>query len=165
MIAVLREVPVQARALRGRERVLDLRARARAVTRWAAALAGAPPPVFCLDPSGRPLPHEGWYWSYSHNKRGVAGVVSTRPVGVDVEADRGPTVIGDTLAWVQAEASLKHLGYGIRRLSHVRFPLGPNGGQVRVGDATVPVTVIRREPLWAACTGDDVYWVVDGAIS
>ncbi|MEM1026016.1 MAG: hypothetical protein AAGD10_06960 [Myxococcota bacterium] len=162
MIAVVVPVPEEAQELRGRARVLDLRRRARAVTAWAAALVGAPSPVFRLDEQGRPLPHRGWYWSYSHNKRGVAGVVNTRRVGVDIEADRAPTFIGDTKAWVQAEASLKHLGHGIRRLTHVRFPFGPIGGRVQVGSDLVPVSLIRAEPMWAACTGLDVHWVVEG---
>jgi len=162
MIAVVVPVPLEARGLRGRDRVLDLRRRARAVTAWAAALVGAPAPIFRLDEQGRPMPHAGWYWSYSHNKMGVAGVVNTRRVGVDIEADRGPTMIGDTKAWVQAEASLKHLGHGIRRLSQVRFPDGPKGGRVLVGRDSVPVSLIRAAPMWAACTGQDVHWVVEG---
>ncbi|MGF1510975.1 MAG: hypothetical protein ACFB9M_15890 [Myxococcota bacterium] len=161
MIVVVMPVPVAAQALKGRARVLDLRERARSATRMAAALMGAPAPEFRLDRQGRPCPHLGWHWSYSHNKRAVAGGVNRRPVGVDIESDRPPTMVGDTSAWVQAEATLKSMGLGIRRLSQVRFPFGTRGGAVQIGDARVQVSLFRRAPLWAACTGVGVHWVVE----
>lgn len=122
MIPVVCPVPPWAQKLRGRERVRDLRRRAaRAVTR-SAELLGRGDFVAEADPDGKPRPFQGMYWSRSHSRRWVAGVVAPHPVGIDVEGLRelgagARALVGggpDGLdRWVSLEAAVKCFGVGM----------------------------------------------------
>jgi len=59
---------------------------ARMALRESARLIGAPLDGYLQDDRDVPLPNNGYYWSISHTRGMAAGVVSTEPVGIDVEA-------------------------------------------------------------------------------
>jgi 4'-phosphopantetheinyl transferase len=98
--------------------------------------------VFEKDGSGIPLPSRGMYWSVSHKPNFVAGVVSEKPVGIDLEQikevshalferildpeeqshfqGQDPGIVFFR-AFTAKEAVLKITGIGIRGLSNARI--------------------------------------------
>lgn len=59
---------------------------ARMALRESARLSDAPLEGYVQDDRDVPLPNDGFYWSISHTRGCAAGVVSTQPVGIDVES-------------------------------------------------------------------------------
>ena len=90
---------------------------------------------------GVPLPVRGWHWSLSHKPEFVAGVVSSVPVGIDLErpGPRHPGLFDKTgtdvewaclggrnwpnffRLWTAKEAALKALGAGLAGLGDCRL--------------------------------------------
>lgn len=73
-------------AARTAAQVAAQRAAARAALIESAALSLAPRHGWMQDDAGVPLVNSGWHWSVAHTRRYAVGVVSRRPVGVDIEA-------------------------------------------------------------------------------
>jgi len=90
LLVIVSTLTPEQQILRGAERVASQRAAARVARDHAALAAGHPragqgAAAFVQAPDGRPLPTEGWHWSYTHGGGLVAAAVHPAPVGVDVE--------------------------------------------------------------------------------
>lgn len=102
---------------------------------------GLPVPVtFQKNDRGAPVAEKGVWWSASHKPDYVAGVVSTFPIGIDVEKilPRSESLIAKAVSpaeaalfsrdrwtiffrcWTAKEAALKSRGVGIADLSRCR---------------------------------------------
>lgn len=134
----------------GPERVRVQRAHARETLDLASARAGGPAgPWPQVEDGGRPLPHEGWHWSISHDAHHTAGALARRPVGIDTErvqerrlalaervlndAERALLTHHDpalafTRAWCAKESVLKARGIGMAGLSRCRITSVEPGG-------------------------------------
>jgi 4'-phosphopantetheinyl transferase len=78
-------VPIALRTLKSKERVVALSRFSRQCLTVSSRKAGLDIQVFDKSDTGTPLPDKGIFWSVSHKPDMVAGVVSTAPVGIDVE--------------------------------------------------------------------------------
>ncbi len=134
--------------LAGARRVDAQRARARAALELAFARIGRSPLEATTNSDGAPVATAGWHWSQSHTRDCAAAVVSTEPVGIDVEpielrrAVQLPNVVSAaerkvlgeidallfTRLWTAKEAVLKRTGVGLAELSDCRV--------IKVLDAT-----------------------------
>ena len=127
---------------------LPLDRRAAALSRMAkkaivlsAEKSGLPAPVtFQKSDRGAPVAEQGVWWSASHKPDYVAGVVSTFPIGIDVEKilPRSASLVAKAVSpteaalfsrdrwtvffrcWTAKEAALKSRGVGIADLSRCR---------------------------------------------
>ena len=134
---VILPVPESKKQVKGREKVLFLSAYAREALHQSAALSQV-----CLgdlekDEDGVPIPSRGTFWSITHKPRYVGGVVSSAPVGIDIEQidkvtpglykkvakdeewDLGRQINRETLFfryWTAKEAAIKAEGRGIADL-------------------------------------------------
>ena len=140
LFPVILSVPDKARSLSGRERVLFLSRHARMALARSAELSGIRLGELEKDEKGVPLPSAGNYWSISHKPLYVAGVVSDRPVGIDIEqiheinpalyrkvAGEDEWMLGDGRSidlffrfWTAKEAVIKVRGTGIRDMRKCR---------------------------------------------
>lgn len=138
---VVLAVPESDRARKGRDQVLFLREHARRALHLSARKSGVCLGELEKDGSGAPLPQEGVFWSLTHKPEYVAGVVASRPVGIDLEGIRpynkglekkvagpGEWDLGDIRDpklffryWTAKEAVLKVLGVGLKGLSSCRI--------------------------------------------
>ena len=135
LFPVLMPIP-QVSKPRSPEQTRQQRETARRALAESAQLCGAPPGGWEQDANGAPLANHGFYWSISHKRQWAAGVVSTSPVGIDIEhiAPRRRELY-DRLAtenewillgqrswetffrmWTAKEATLKSHGVGIAGL-------------------------------------------------
>ena len=82
---VILSVPEKVADYKPRDRVTFLSRHARKATAASAQKSGISPGELKKDENGAPLPFEGTYWSITHKSEYVAGVVSPRPIGIDIE--------------------------------------------------------------------------------
>jgi 4'-phosphopantetheinyl transferase len=76
---VILPVPEEVRSYKPRDRVVFLSEHARKALALCARKSGIALTEYKKDPEGAPLPADGFHWSY------VGGVLSTQPVGIDIE--------------------------------------------------------------------------------
>ena len=128
--------------LHGRERMAAQRRRAREALVRSCAASGIPCGPFEKDAGNVPRPFAGGYcWSISHKRRYVAAVVSSTPIGIDLEEimPRQNSLFGRVAEkwewdlaedhewetffryWTAKEAVLKATGVGLRDLQHTRI--------------------------------------------
>lgn len=153
MIApVVRVEPGRDSTLAGVVRVDAQRARAQEALERAWTRAGAPRSGPRTDGDGAPIAVDGWHWSRSHTRDCAAAVVSSAPVGIDVEpiawrkAARYSNVVSEderrllgdldallfTRLWTAKESVLKRAGVGLAELSDCRVVDAPSGAVMRV---------------------------------
>lgn len=146
LFPVIMAVEPHIRQTKGRDKIRALRRLARDAVQYAAFFSGYPLlRDFQKNEQGQPLPVNGLYWSLSHKTEYVAGVVSKRKIGIDIEkirscsrslyakiADqnewelcRATESIADTVAffryWTAKEAVLKVEGVGLSGLGKCRI--------------------------------------------
>lgn len=137
---VVLPVPRDGKGLTGRAKVAALSGYARQALELSAQWSGVRLKELHKDTNGAPLPSEGVFWSLSHKEGCVAGVVSNRPVGIDLELLRGfSSALYARLAapqewalaagcddrlflryWTAKEAVLKAVGKGLSGLGRCR---------------------------------------------
>ncbi len=139
---VILPVPASARALPPRERVRYLSRHAREALKRSAERSNVALGPLEKDERGAPIPFGGTFWSLTHTRGFVGGVVSPAAVGLDIEAIR-PDVenlfpkVADEAEWALAadadrvrvffrfwtakEAVLKTGGQGLADLSRCRI--------------------------------------------
>ena len=113
--------------------------------------------VLKKDGAGVPQPINGMFWSLTHKPRYVAGVVSTAPVGIDLEhmRPRAEALFRKVASkeewalsqgerwhafyrfWTAKEAVLKAVGKGIGNLSRCRI-------QRLISDTEIAVTLLDK---------------------
>jgi 4'-phosphopantetheinyl transferase len=138
---VIMKVPDSEQLPRGKEQVRLLSRLARQAARTSIGKSGLSLPEFRKNDDGVPMPIDGIYWSVSHKTRYVAGVVTTEPVGIDVEHVRpiksglmeyianeeewrqigGKATRAFFRIWTAKEAVLKATGVGFTGLSNCRI--------------------------------------------
>jgi len=82
---VITRVPETIKALKGSKKVSALSQFARKSARASSLKSKLFVDVFEKDDSGVPIPSDGIFWSVSHKLDFVAGVVSTKKIGIDIE--------------------------------------------------------------------------------
>lgn len=142
LFPVILPVPAEVADYEPRDRVVFLSRHARQALRQSAHRSGIEMVGPEKDEKGVPLPSGGHYWSISHKKRYVCGVVAPQPIGIDIERIRDfskgvfrKTASGKEWAlaemetaslmtffrfWTAKEAVLKATGIGIRDLLKCR---------------------------------------------
>jgi 4'-phosphopantetheinyl transferase len=143
---VMRATPGQASHLPSAVRVANQRRAARAACRDSAQRLGLRLSTLPVNDDGAPVPVDGWYWSVSHTKGVVCGVVYPAPVGIDVERvqRRRQEIVAATATraefdllggfrwhnftriWSAKEAVLKKAGCGLRELSRCVLVAAPS---------------------------------------
>ena len=140
---VILPVPEHVRQWHARERVVFLSQHARRALHISAEHNGFELGELDKDPDGIPLPSKGFFWSITHKPRYVAAVVSTDPIGIDLEEIREVhtgmyrRVAGEEewqlnsdggeqkeiffRFWTAKEAVMKAVGTGIRDLSRIKI--------------------------------------------
>lgn len=137
-VAVMMPVQIsETESLRPKETAARLSHLARQTAVFSANRSGHALYSFPKDEKGAPLPEDGVYWSISHKKTYVAGVVATCPIGIDIEQikpmkkdmfDRiatkeewrlfkDPKEDSFFRVWTGKEAMLKMIGIGYRGIS------------------------------------------------
>lgn len=175
---VIRPVPPDIRHLTGRERVLSLSRFARTCAEQSARRSGFGAPVFEKDENGAPLPHNGIYWSVSHKPEMAAGVVSTAPVGIDIEkiCPVTPALFRRIITAPEAalfgrestdrifvkgftakEAVLKCLGIGLTGMGRVRIARVTSADTLEIesGDRRFPVRFFGHGDHMTAVVSND----------
>jgi 4'-phosphopantetheinyl transferase len=82
---VILAVPAEVADFKPRDRVSFLSQHARKALAASAQKSGISPGELKKDENGVPLPFDGTYWSITHKSEYVAGVVSSHPIGIDIE--------------------------------------------------------------------------------
>jgi len=138
LFPVIMKVPHSERQLRGKKQVQTLSRLARQAARISTEKSGLKISEFSKNEDGGPIPTNSIYWSISHKSRYVGGVVSTEPVGIDIErvrpvknrvmekiASEGEWALAGGKAvetffrfWTAKEAVLKATGAGFTGLSN-----------------------------------------------
>ncbi|TLY37036.1 MAG: 4'-phosphopantetheinyl transferase superfamily protein [Nitrospirae bacterium] len=178
---VILPISLKDRHLKGREAVLAQRRRAREALALSCAASGIAMGVLNKDGVDAPLPFAGNYWSLSHKCRYVAAVVSSSPVGIDIEeirprADDLMAYIADEQEWALAarrdwktffrywtakEAVLKAVGIGLRHLKQARIDRIIDGDNliVRYESRLWPIRHLNFQDHVVSLTHDiDVCW-------
>jgi len=133
------------------------RRRAREALVQSCLASGVPAGPFAKDTRNVPLPFGGIYWSISHKPQYVAAVISSSPVGIDLEevTPRTRRLFGyiaedsewalaeqnwDTFFrfWTAKEAVLKATGAGLRDLKKARIQAILDGDRLIVEYAERP---------------------------
>jgi 4'-phosphopantetheinyl transferase len=135
---VILRVPERVQEFKPRDRVLYLSRHARRALIKSATKSGIQTGELLKDKNGMPLPFDGTFWSLTHKKQYVAGVVAPTPIGIDIErirdvsrglfrktATAGEWALSGTAEkslmtffrfWTSKEAVLKATGIGIKDL-------------------------------------------------
>jgi 4'-phosphopantetheinyl transferase len=105
---VILPVPEAVGGFKPRDRAAFLSAHARKALSLCARKTGVTPGEFRKDADGVPVPVDGIYWSLTHKTDYVAGVLSSQPVGIDLEKIQpcSPGLYSKTAS--QAEWDLAH---------------------------------------------------------
>ena len=82
---VILPVPEEVREYKPRDRVVFLSAHAREAISLCAQKCGITLGELQKDGDGAPQPMDGIYWSVTHKNEYVGGVLSSQPVGIDIE--------------------------------------------------------------------------------
>jgi 4'-phosphopantetheinyl transferase len=135
---VVLRVPSSEQGLTGKEKVIFLSAFARKALFMSASKSNVVLEKMNKNADGGPLPYNGVYWSISHKSTYVAGVVASRPIGIDLERIRPVDLaLYDKIAgpdewrlggekgdhhlffryWTAKETVLKATGLGLKALS------------------------------------------------
>ena len=134
---VIRPTPHRDEEQRSFQRVMNQKIGARLALYDSAARTGAPLGRLEQDHLDAPLPSNGWFWSISHARDLVSGVVFKRRVGIDVEkvVPRKPHLVPPVASrtelelfggfswrafarvWTAKESVLKKAGVGLGELS------------------------------------------------
>ena len=183
---VILSVPADKQALKGREKVRFLSRYARIAAERSAARAGIPLDELKKDETGIPLPSGGIYWSISHKPLYVTGVVSRKPIGIDIERVRPYTKglekkVADESEWALTpmdrsellfrywtakEAVLKQTGIGLAGLSSCKIIANPARDcmTVRFRNQDFHVAHIAFDSHVAAVVKQDntrIQWIMD----
>ena len=138
---VILRVPVEKKALTGRELFYFLKQYARQAVIYSAKKKRVDLSILENDSDGAPIPEKGCYWSLSHKPEYVAGVTANQPIGIDIEhirpvkpalfkkiADESEWQLADTTSdilfyryWTAKEAVLKAAGTGFRDLARCKI--------------------------------------------
>jgi len=138
---VILPVPPEKQRLKGREKVIFLSHYARIAAEQSAKKTGFRLAEFPKNEKGTPLPFLGYHWSVSHKPEYVAGVVSRKQIGIDIEkirpystglekkvADENEWALFSTdrsellfRYWTAKEAVLKTMGIGLAGLSSCKI--------------------------------------------
>lgn len=135
---VILPVPGQVQTFQPKDRVIFLSRHARRALTRSADKSGIRTGDLLKGESGMPLPFDGTFWSLTHKRQYVAGVVAPAPIGIDIEktleVSRGlfrKTAVAREWAladreeaslmtfyrfWTSKEAVLKATGIGIKGL-------------------------------------------------
>ena len=137
-------MPETIKALKGKNKVAALSLFARESAKASSVKSKLFTDMFEKDASGVPLPSNNIFWSISHKPDFVAGVVSTKKIGIDIEqikdvsdavfkrvvdAKERACFIGQdkTIVFFRAftakEAVLKKTGHGIKGLSKAKIKM------------------------------------------
>lgn len=147
---VMRKAPGQDGALPALVRVKNQQRAARDACRGSARHLGLQLGEFERDDRGFPLPVDGWYWSVSHTRGVVCGVVYPAPIGIDVEcvkkrrqeivravASRTEYEVLEGFSWHNfarllsaKQAVLKKAGCGLKELSYCLLVASPNARSI-----------------------------------
>jgi 4'-phosphopantetheinyl transferase len=183
---VVLSVPAAVQKLPARPKVAILSRLARVAVRWSARLSDVRPPAFEKDDQGAPQASAGVYWSLTHKPEYVAGVVATRPVGIDIEHIRPPAEglypriatpaewqlappTGRTLLfyriWTAKEAVLKAERLGLRGLSRCRITAIPDNEKMQLDFDRRSWTLCHHHlPTHVVAltrVADDIRWAID----
>jgi 4'-phosphopantetheinyl transferase len=82
---VILRVPAEISDFKPKERVAFLSRHARRALEISAVKSGISMGKFKKDGNGAPLPFEGIFWSLTHKRGYVGGVVAPAPIGIDIE--------------------------------------------------------------------------------
>ncbi len=146
----MRQAPGQDADLPAPLRVKNQRQAAREACRGSARRLGLQLTEFRQDERGTPVPVDGWYWSMSHTRGVVCGVVYPAPIGIEVERVRkrrqevvrlaatreeydllgGFSWHNFTRVWSAKESVLKKAGYGLQDLADCRLVAAPNSRSI-----------------------------------
>ena len=167
----------------GKERTAALSRLARECAAASALKSNLAVKIFETDESGVPLPSNGVFWSLSHKPEIVAGIASTKEVGIDIEKLKPVSaavftrIVDETEAvhfpvrdrmlvffrvFTAKEAVLKKIGIGMRGLSKAKIHgvLDDTTLLVRYGDKNYPVEHFYFDGYLASVTKDnlDIEW-------
>jgi 4'-phosphopantetheinyl transferase len=186
LFPVILSVPSEKQQLKGREKVLFLSQYARFAAERSAKKNGISLAGFTKNEQGMPLPSMGYYWSISHKPEYVAGVVSVKKIGIDIEKIRPySTGLEKKVAdekewslyqldrsellfryWTAKEAVLKIAGIGLAGLSSCKIKKNTSENHMIVlfQNHEYHIEHIKFDNHVAAITaGDDtrIEWAVD----
>ncbi|GMU37767.1 MAG: 4'-phosphopantetheinyl transferase superfamily protein [Phycisphaerae bacterium] len=180
--AVLISIPDNDRSVPGRERMRRQREAAAQALDESARRTGLPVLRWERDAAGVPVFEQGVCWSLSHKTSVAAGVVATRPVGIDVEViePRNPglweyvaSAREQTLLphrdwatffrlWTAKEAVLKANRVGLSKLDACRLVASPtlSGAALTFEQSLWLVTFFASERILTAVAhkGAEVAW-------
>lgn len=136
---VIMAVPDSVKELTRKEQVKFLSRQARRALEISADRSRVPIGELAKDERKAPLPFNGTYWSISHKREYVGGVIAPSPVGLDIEkiCSRTKSLFAKTASeaewaladktdktffryWTAKEAVLKAAGIGLKALAKCR---------------------------------------------
>lgn len=146
LVPVMRMTPGQGKHLPSAERVSNQRRAAREACHGSAKRLGLNLGRLAQSETGVPEPVNGWFWSVSHTRGVVCGIVYPAPVGIDVERiqPRRQEIVRATAkreeydvtggfrwrnftrVWSAKEAVLKKAGCGLVELSKCTVVAAPS---------------------------------------